>query len=500
MSHSSQASPSEAPGSEAPSPKPRRLSPRRRVLTGISVVAILTLGLFGASTLFDSSNTASALRGHPEKLRPGCTWDSSGYFVQNCKVWSESQQRHVIVQIRASSGSDSGVYLLDGMRASETRSAWTTDVQAARVYDAKADTTLVMPVGGASSFYTDWDGGAGSNNTIIKQETFLTSELPAYLEKEFGVARNNNAIVGLSMSGGPAVTLAERHPEQFKVVQAMSGYYQTDNPIGALGVFATQSLVSNYVSGIVNMWGKPGGTRWTDNDPSKNVSKLAENGQVLVISSGNGFLTPSELAKLAPQDQISAIALEILSAVSTVLMQLQAKQSGASVISLPNYGGHTWENWGRALGDGKGHVLEALRNNPPVTAKTTVVSASGSPDPEAPAKVTMAVKQAAAASPALDASILAAMESTDAASASSETPSSSESAAPSEASESAAPSSDDVSASVPAAPESAAAESAAPAEESAATTGPSGPQLAPSAPPVSEQPASSTTTTTTQVR
>ncbi len=496
MSHSSQASPSEAPGSEAPSPKPRRLSPRRRVLTGISVVAILTLGLFGASTLFDSSNTASALRGHPEKLRPGCTWDSSGYFVQNCKVWSESQQRHVIVQIRASSGSDSGVYLLDGMRASETRSAWTTDVQAARVYDAKADPTLVLPGGGASSFYPDWDGGAGSNNTIIKQETFLTSELPAYLEEQFGVARNNNAIVGLSMSGGPAVTLAERHPEQFKVVQAMSGYYQTDNPIGALGVFATQSLVSNYVSGIVNMWGKPGGTRWTDNDPSKNVGKLAENGQVLVISSGNGFLTPSELAKLAPQDQISAIALEILSAVSTVLMQLQAKQSGASVISLPNYGGHTWENWGRALGDGKGHVLEALRNNPPVTAKTTVVSASGSPDPEAPAKVTMAVKQAAAASPALDATVLAALESTDASSPSSET-SSSESAGPSDASESAAPSSDDVSASVPAAPESAAAESAAPAEQSAATTtDPFAPEPAPSAPPVSEQPASSTTTTT----
>ncbi|MDS1112447.1 alpha/beta hydrolase family protein [Gordonia westfalica] len=478
----------------------RRLSPRQRILTGISVVAILTLGLFGASSLLNSSNTASALRGHPEILRPGCTWDSSGYYVQNCKVWSESQKREVIVQIRASSGSDSGVYLLDGMRASETRSAWTTDVQAARVYDAKANTTLVMPVGGASSFYTDWDGGAGDKNTVIKQETFLTSELPAYLEREFGVARNNNAIVGLSMSGGPAVTLAERHPEQFKVVQAMSGYYQTDNPIGALGVFATQSLVSNYVSGIVNMWGAPGGTRWTDNDPSKNVGKLAENGQVLIISSGNGFLTPTELAKLAPQDQISAIALEILSAVSTVLMQLQAKQSGASVISLPNYGGHTWENWGRALGDGKGHVLETLRNNPPVTAKTTVVSASGSPDPEGPAKVTMAVKNAAAASPALDASVLAALESTDASSASSETPASSESAASSEASDSVDPSTD-VSTSAPAAPESAAAESAAPAEESAAaTTEPTVPQVEPSAPSVSEQPAPSTATTTTPVR
>ncbi|MBD0862086.1 esterase family protein [Gordonia sp. zg691] len=405
--HRDQSVPSADTGSAG---KPRRLSPRHRLLTGISVVAILTLGLFGASTLLNSSNTASALRGHPEKLRPGCTWDTSGNFVQNCKVWSESQGRDVIVQIRASSGSDSGIYLLDGMRASETRSAWTTDVQAAKVYDAKADTTLVMPVGGASSFYTDWDGGAGDKNATIKQETFLTSELPGYLEREFGVSPNNNAIVGLSMSGGPAVTLAERHPEQFKVVQAMSGYYQTDNPIGALGVFATQTMVSNYTNGIVNMWGAPGGTRWTDNDPSKNVSKLAENGQVLIISSGNGFLSTSEMAKLAPKDQISAMALEILSAVSTVLMQLQAKQAGASVISLPNYGGHTWENWGRALGDGKDHVLSTLRNNPPVTAKTTVVSSSGSPDPEAPAKVTLAAKQAAAASPALDASVIAAVD------------------------------------------------------------------------------------------
>ena len=212
------------------------------------------------------------------------------------------------------------------------------------------------------------------------------------------------------MSGGPAVTLAERHPEQFKVVQAMSGYYQTDNPIGYAGVFASQTMVSNYTNGILNMWGTPGSQRWADNDPSKNVAKLKENGQVLIISSGNGFLTASEMKKLSPQDQISAIALEILSAVSTVLFQMQAAQSGASVISLPNYGGHTWENWGRALADGKPHVLEALRNNPPVTTKTQVVSAEGTPDPQGSVKATVAAQKAAAMSPVLDPAVLAADE------------------------------------------------------------------------------------------
>ncbi|WP_055474934.1 alpha/beta hydrolase [Gordonia sp. HS-NH1] len=488
MSHSHSEPPvPSTPAGQTPE-SPRRFSPRRRVLTGISVVVILTLGLFGASTLLNSSNTASALRGHPEVLRPGCTWDKSGNYVQNCKVWSESQKREVIVQIRASSGSDSGVYLLDGMRASETRSAWTTDVQAAKVYDAKADTTLVMPVGGASSFYTDWDGGAGDKNTIIKQETFLTSELPGYLEREFGVARNNNAIIGLSMSGGPAVTLAERHPEQFKVVQAMSGYYQTDNPVGALGVMATQTMVSNYVNGVVNMWGAPGSTRWTDNDPSKNLTQLADNGQVLIISSGNGFLSPSEMAKLSPQDQLSAMALEILSAVSTVLMQLQAKQAGVSVISLPNYGGHTWENWGRALGDGKDHVLTTLRNNPPVTAKTTVVSASGEPDPEAPAKVTLAAKKAAEESPALDLFGLSATDSSASESASE----SASSAAESSSAESSSSESSSAGLAPSAVSGSESVDATAP-ESSTETSAPNAPRLAPRGP-GSSAPSSSSTT------
>jgi esterase/lipase superfamily enzyme len=268
-----------------------------------------------------------------------------------------------------------------------------------------------MPVGGASSFYTDWNAGAGDTNTTIKQETFLTDELPAYLQTNFGVSPSNNAIIGLSMSAGPAVTLAERHPEQFKVVQAMSGYYQTDNPVGALGVFASQALVSNYTNGIVNMWGAPGSARWTENDPSKNVSKLKENGQVLIISSGNGFLTPGELAHLSPQDQISAIALEVLSAVSTVLMQMQATQSGANVVVLPNYGGHTWENWGRGLRDGRDEVTEALRNTPPVTTKTQVVNSSGTQVANGAAKVTEAALLAADAPSVLPAEVPATTES-----------------------------------------------------------------------------------------
>ena len=403
----------------------RRFRPAKLAAT----VLALSLVVFGGAALFSSNNTASALAGHPEKLRNGCTWDSSGNYVQNCKVWSKANNKWITVQIRASNGSDQSIYLLDGMRAREDRSGWTTDVQAAKVYDGSTDTTLVMPVGGASSFYTDWDGGAGDKNVTIKQETFLTSELPDYLASEFGVSKSNNAIVGLSMSGGPAVTLAEKHPDQFKVVQSMSGYYQTDNLLGAAGVFGSQTMVSNYTNGILNMWGLPGSQRWTENDPSKNVDKLKQNGQTLIISSGNGFPSPAELAKMKPEDQFSAIALEVLSAVSTVLMQLQAAQSGANVVVLPNYGVHNWANWGRALRDGKPELLNALRNTPPVTARTQVVSASGSPNPNAAAKVSAAVKLAALESPAASARLAETVAQSAAASASSSESAASESAA-----------------------------------------------------------------------
>ena len=81
-----------------------------------------------------------------------------------------------------------------------------------------------MPVGGQSSFYTDWyqpSQGNGQDYTY-KWETFLTQELPAYLEANHGVSQNGNAVVGLSMAGSTRADLrdllpAEVHLRRFAV-------------------------------------------------------------------------------------------------------------------------------------------------------------------------------------------------------------------------------------------------------------------------------------------
>ena len=60
-----------------------------------------------------------------------------------------------------------------------------------------------MPVGGQSSFYTDWYQPAcgKSGCQTYKWETFLTGELPQWLAANKDVSTTGNAAVGLSMSG-----------------------------------------------------------------------------------------------------------------------------------------------------------------------------------------------------------------------------------------------------------------------------------------------------------
>ena len=73
-----------------------------------------------------------------------------------------------------------------------------------------------MPVGGQSSFYTDWYQpacGKGGCQTY-KWETFLTAELPAVPGgREGQVKSTGNAAVGLSMAGSPSMILAIYHPQ-----------------------------------------------------------------------------------------------------------------------------------------------------------------------------------------------------------------------------------------------------------------------------------------------
>ncbi len=141
-------------------------------------------------------------------------YSRKGLPVEFLDVPSPSMGRNISVEFQG--GGPQSVYLLDGLRAQDDASGWDVNTSAFEWF-YQSGISVVMPVGGQSSFYSDWyQPATGSSGTVTyKWETFLTQELPAWLAANRGQTPTNNAVVGLSMSGSAALTLAIWHPTQF---------------------------------------------------------------------------------------------------------------------------------------------------------------------------------------------------------------------------------------------------------------------------------------------
>src|SRR6201995_3847009 len=179
----------------------------RRLTVAAFAVAVLP-GLIG---LLGGTATAGAFS------RPGLP-------VEYLQVPSGGVGRSIKGQFQSGGANSPAVYLLDGLRAQDDFNGWDINTQAFEWY-LQSGLSLVMPVGGQSSWYTDWYkpacGKAGCQT--YKWETFLTSELPAYLASNKQVKSTGGAAVGLSMAGASSLNLANYHPEQFIEVGAFSG-------------------------------------------------------------------------------------------------------------------------------------------------------------------------------------------------------------------------------------------------------------------------------------
>ena len=140
----------------------------RRLVVG-AVGAALLSGLIG---VVGGSATAGAFS------RPGLP-------VEYLQVPSAGMGRDIKIQFQSGGANAPALYLLDGMRAQDDFNGWDINTPAFEWYN-QSGIAVVMPVGGQSSFYSDWYkpacGKAGC--TTYKWETFLTSELPQYLSAQ----------------------------------------------------------------------------------------------------------------------------------------------------------------------------------------------------------------------------------------------------------------------------------------------------------------------------
>nr|WP_232236056.1 alpha/beta hydrolase family protein [Nocardia sp. BMG51109] len=237
------------------------------------------------------------------------------------------------------------VYALDGLRARNDLSGWEIDTDISRVL-TQWNINVVMPVGGQSSFYSDWAAPSNTNGqqTPYAWETFLTRELRDALRDQLGFSPVGNGIFGLSMGGGAALTLATYHPDQFRYAASYSGYLNPSGP----GMRESLRVAMLDAGGfnIDAMWGPPWDPRWARNDPTVSAPLLRQNGTRLWISAGNGLPGPRDAVR-SPIDAYhltNAEGLETIALANTHAFQARLGAANA-VFDYPPVGVHFWHYW-----------------------------------------------------------------------------------------------------------------------------------------------------------
>lgn len=231
------------------------------------------------------------------------------------------------------------VWALDGLRAVDTENGWTIHTNIEQFY-ADKNVNVILPVGGESSFYTDWEGPAKNKN--YKWESFLLNELPAVLQNAYR-SNGQRAITGLSMGGTAAMNLAQHRPDMFNFVGSFSGYLDTTST--GMPEMLRGALTEGGGYDINNMWGKPINQRWIDNDPKLGIDALK--GKTVYVSAGSGrddFGEPGSVAT-GPSNHAGK-GLEVVSRMTTQTFVDRAKQANVPVIAQFRPSGvHNWPYW-----------------------------------------------------------------------------------------------------------------------------------------------------------
>lgn len=288
----------------------------------------------------------------------GAAYSRDGLPIEMLEVPSPSMGRDIRVQFQG--GGPHSVYLLDGLRAQEDASGWDINT-AAFEWFYESGVSVVMPVGGQSSFYADWyEPAAGSAGTVTyKWETFLTQELPAWLAANQGQDPRGNAVVGLSMSGGAALNLATWYPAQFIFASSLSGYL---NP--SAGLWPTLIGFAMRDAGGFNpknMWGPTSDVAWRRNDPMVNVARLVANGTALWVYCGGGVASDLDTGTDFGGN-FSAGYLENITLSTNKEFQQKYLAAGGrnAVFNFPPKGTHSWGYWGSQLQAMKPDLLRVL--------------------------------------------------------------------------------------------------------------------------------------------
>ncbi|MCW2689418.1 MAG: diacylglycerol acyltransferase/mycolyltransferase Ag85A [Mycobacterium sp.] len=279
-------------------------------------------------------------------------------------VPSPSMGRDIRIQFQSGGAGSHAVYLLDGLRAQDDFNGWDINTNAFEMF-YQSGLSVIMPVGGQSSFYADWYSPARNKGPTLtyKWETFLTQELPGWLASNKQVATTGNAAVGLSMAGSASLNLATWHPDQFIYAASLSGFL---NP--SEGWWPTLIGVSMGDAGgfkAEDMWGPSSDPAWKRNDPMVNLPKLVANNTRIWVYCGTG--TPADIGTGGLEgNNVPAKFLEgfTLRTNKTFKDNYIADGGTNGIFNFPDAGTHSWGYWQQQLSQMKPDLQRVLGATP----------------------------------------------------------------------------------------------------------------------------------------
>lgn len=256
------------------------------------------------------------------------------------------------------------VYLLDGLRAQDDLNGWEIETNVGQ-FLASQNINVVMPVGGESSFYADWISKSNFNGqaTTYKWETFLTQQLPSALNRELGFSSTRNGVVGISMGGSAALTLAAYYPKQFNYAGSLSGYLNVSAPGMREAIRVAMLDAGRY--NVDAMWGPPWNAAWLRHDPFVFADRLRANNTRVWVSAGSGVPAPGGWSRHTPQDVFNTgtgAGLEVLAVSSSRAFQVRMAAIGARNVTY-NFearGIHTWRYWENQIHDLAGDLSATI--------------------------------------------------------------------------------------------------------------------------------------------
>ena len=245
-------------------------------------------------------------------------------------VWSDSMKQEVpnIVQ-RPRDNNDRApvLYLVNGAGGGEDSATWQAQSDV-KDFMGDKDAWTVTPIGGAFSYYTDWERPDpnvqtrfASDTTPMMFETYLAKELPDLFESHYGGNTGDargRGLAAISMTATSVLTIAQKHPGRFDAIGSYSGCAETSTPIGHEFINIVTGLRGG--ANLENMWGpfpgepKTGTNNWFDNDPVWGAFRFVEqrdNGTLpaMFISTGNGLPGQHEtLENWRLQNSVPALA------------------------------------------------------------------------------------------------------------------------------------------------------------------------------------------------